>query len=91
MDLWIRSQSRETLIKAGKIFAEDEEVYAKVDNEFGERIGVYKTKERALEVLDEIQNILKPQKIIKTIDFYFRKTLRVKILWCFSIFFCCDS
>ena len=29
-------------------------------------LGTYKTKERALEVLDEIQNILKPKYILNT-------------------------
>ena len=55
MELWVRSQSKQTLIKAEKIFTEDEEVYATTNSEFNERIGVYKSKERALEVLDEIE------------------------------------
>ena len=33
---------------------------------FYELLGTYKTKERALEVLDEIQNILKPKYILNT-------------------------
>ena len=63
MELWIRSQDKTTLIKAIKICFErniDDEPtiygYEKYDNY--ERLGVYKTKERALEVLDEIQNKL---------------------------------
>lgn len=59
MEIWIRSQSKQTLIKAEKLFTEDEEVYATTNSEFNERIGVYKTKERALEVLDDIHNVLK--------------------------------
>ena len=31
-------------------------------------LGNYKTKERALEILDEISNLLKPKAIIQTID-----------------------
>ena len=57
MELWIRSQSKQTLIKTEKIFTEDEEVYATTNSEFNERIGVYKTKERAFAVLDEIQEM----------------------------------
>lgn len=34
----------------------------------GTKIGEYKSKERALEVLDEIQNILKPQLLIRRND-----------------------
>lgn len=59
MELWIRSQSRQTLIKAVKIFTENEEVYATTNSELDERIGVYETKERALEVLDNIQGHIK--------------------------------
>lgn len=56
MELWIRSQSRQTLIKVEKIFTEDEEIYATTNSEFNERIGIYETSKRALEVLDDIQN-----------------------------------
>lgn len=34
--------------------------------EYYEILGTYKTKERAIEVLDEIQNILKPKYILDT-------------------------
>ena len=34
--------------------------------EYYEILGTYKTKERAIEVLDEIQNILKPKMIVNT-------------------------
>ena len=66
MDLWVRSQSKRTLIKAEKIFTEGEEVYATTNSEFNERIGIYKTKERALEVLDEIQDLFISRETFKT-------------------------
>ena len=59
MDLWIKSQDKEVLILANHldIYQIDENVYA--IEESGVDLGTYKSKERALEVLDEIQNILK--------------------------------
>ena len=75
MDLWIRSQDKEKLLKISGIqyqnckLVENETVeaniligfYSSYENEI---LGEYKTKERALEVLDEIQNILKPKYIL---------------------------
>lgn len=70
MELWIRSQDREKLMECnflsikcscdempniGKWMIYNGLVY----------IGEYKTKERALEILDEIQNILQPKLIWK--------------------------
>lgn len=67
MELWIRSQDRESLLKIEKIFyfntcPEMESTGRNVilNKEWiGEKdcieLGEYKTKERALEVLDEIQ------------------------------------
>ena len=72
MDLWIRSQDRENIIQTNKV--------GYLENSLGEEIlnyvitandiwvGGYATKERALEVLDEIQNILKPRIITKFIN-----------------------
>lgn len=63
MDLWIRSQDRRILSKVsylqehfgnGKYGVYDEAI----------PMGYYETEERALEVLDEIQNYLKPKIII---------------------------
>ena len=62
MELWIRSQDKETLIKIENI-SRDSENYI-IGNLISDdnksicdywRLGHYKTKERALEVLDEIQ------------------------------------
>ena len=64
MDLWIRSQDRRILSKVsylqehfgnGKYGVYDETI----------PMGYYETEERAMQVLDEIQEILKPKTIIK--------------------------
>lgn len=64
MELWIRSQDGNSLIKTnhlyGDIFPEDG--YFKIFDMPGENIlGKYKSKERTIEILNEIQNILQPQ------------------------------
>ena len=68
MELWIRSQNGEELIKVNGL-------YTNIPNDFGTggfgvytqsdlvktsflRLGIYKTKERALEVLDEIEEFI---------------------------------
>ena len=56
MELWIRSQNKQELAKAEHVGVYDNRVYINGYDENGYRIGEYKTKERALEVLDEIQN-----------------------------------
>lgn len=67
MELWIRSQDRKHLMKCEAI------MYEETGTGYGLRaftknydfnIGTYKTKERVIEVLDEIQNILKPKYIL---------------------------
>ena len=69
MDLWIRSQKneilRQVLLKVNEIELGDydDDMNCLVANNLY-CIGIYKTKERALEVLDEIQNILKPQIVL---------------------------
>lgn len=61
MELWVRSQDRLCLVKADLLVIEDNEIrnYVK-GSEFYEHVvlGTYKTKERALEILDEIQDII---------------------------------
>ena len=68
MELWIRSQYGELLEKAKMIkvgTADNGKTYSIiVNNDYV--YADYKTKERALEVLDEIQNILKPKYILET-------------------------
>ena len=58
MELWIRSQDKEYLEKVDKI-----ELFDGLNNDWTLQsvyrvLGRYKTKERALEILDEIQNEL---------------------------------
>ena len=55
MDLWIRNQSKKQIIKVNHIYIDGESIWA--DHNW---LGDYKTEERALEVLDEIQEILYP-------------------------------
>lgn len=56
MELWIRSQDRTDLICTNRIYAVNNQIRTKVYGEIGFTVlGEYKTKERALEVLDEIE------------------------------------
>lgn len=66
MNLWVRSQDKECLTNISNI----QYVYKNNMHGLGtyydnlKILGTYKTKERAIEVLDEIQNILKPKYIL---------------------------
>ncbi len=53
----MRSQDKETLIKTQRIDVDDNNIIVWDEGRYAEEIflGTYKTKERALEVLDEIQ------------------------------------
>ena len=58
MDLWIRSQDKTTLIRSYEIYiSEQQNTYLIRAKRTSHILGVYNTFERALEVLDEIQNI----------------------------------
>ena len=70
MELWIRSQDKSSIVKVDNLYVsvgnyicyyveKGKEVPGTYYRPSGE-LGRYETKERALEVLDEIQNILKP-------------------------------
>ena len=74
MKLWIRSQDKEKLLKCNDIailknmINEEESIkfkgykivgYFDKNTEY-EKLGTYETKERALEVLDEIEKLIKP-------------------------------
>ena len=62
MELWIRSQDKTMLCKPQYIELQGANEIAMGDINVGYRcVATYETKERALEVLDEIENILKPQ------------------------------
>ena len=70
MELWIRSQDRTDLVKANALWVMDNQIWMEVPfYENHKKVGLsvtgnnhklaqYKTKERALEVLDEIQRHL---------------------------------
>ena len=66
MELWIRSQDKEILQKTNALFIahSDENIWSIIDNQNMTKYGEYTTRERAIEVLDEIQNILKPKYIL---------------------------
>lgn len=65
MELWIRSQDGERLTRCHDLrlyYAKQENVWVIEDCD---DLGYYKTKERALQILDEIQYILQPVVIAK--------------------------
>ena len=66
MELWIRSQDKTFLRKVNTIGIVEGRDFWGIEDNFRVSFGKYKTKERALEVLDEIQNILKPKYILNT-------------------------
>ena len=89
MDLWIRSQDKTILMKVNRICFErniDDEptIYGYENYDNYERLGIYKTKERALEVLDEIKDVLMPKiKVLQSVnaennidDLVFRPTIQ---------------
>ena len=67
MNLWIRSQDREKIVNCNDIVVNGNSIigYFDKDTEY-EELGTYKSKERALEVLDEIQKLLMPIYQIKS-------------------------
>ena len=70
MNLWVRSQDKMNLVKIRQIsldYQNNKQIIANYVPDFFvfsgayyELLGTYKTKERALEVLDEIQSLLQP-------------------------------
>ena len=75
-NLWVRSQDRMNLVKINQIninYQDNKQIIANYvpelyenSNCYYELLGTYPAKERALEILDEIQNILKPKYILDT-------------------------
>lgn len=55
MELWVRSQDKTTLIKCSEIYIAEEKSYLIREASSSHILGAYKTIDRALEVLDEIQ------------------------------------
>ena len=64
MELWIRSQNKRYLNRVDNISVLDYRVIM-LANQGRMTLGVYKSKERALEVLDEIQSKIKPLLYLK--------------------------
>lgn len=60
MELWIRSQDKRILQQVNNLYLDasydNKRISAYIDD-FATNLGEYKTKERALEVLDEIQKL----------------------------------
>lgn len=68
MELWIRSQNKTILSKAHDLVIREDRNENNETNYFivdTYTLGIYKTKERALEVLDEISNKIKKQYLVK--------------------------
>jgi len=64
MELWVRSQDRALLRKPEQLGVVEGNEYWYISENLLINYGHYATKERAFEVLDEIQNILKPKYIL---------------------------
>lgn len=82
MDLWIRSQDRECLLKTDIVVLEEKEekkeywIYAGHERYEPDYVfGVYHTKERALEVLNEIENTIYINKLFIADISAFQKVL----------------
>ena len=58
MELWIRSQDRTFLRKVNTIGIVEGRYFWSIDENLTISFGKYKTKKRALKVLDEIQDLL---------------------------------
>lgn len=74
MELWIRSQNKELLVKVSDLYVvkgvECKNLEDGYDIENGDfRFGRYRTKERALEVLDEIEKYINSD-IMMNLDVY---------------------
>lgn len=67
MELWIRSQDKEVLTRVVDIWkdADKNEIWSKSSFAIKNCLGIYKTKERAIEILDEIQKVIEPRGIVK--------------------------
>ena len=72
MELWVRSQDRECLMKINRVdYDLSNSEHRIMVNGYETLVGHYETKERALEVLDEIhQRLIDLQTLEITPDFY---------------------
>lgn len=65
MDLWIRSQNKNSLTKITCVYISDDDgngeyIMGTVDIKGHILLGRYRSKKRALEIIDEIQKVIKP-------------------------------
>lgn len=58
MELWVRSQDKSTLSKITEISFDNDFIMGKNDNQVYTYLGQYNSKERCLEILDEVQKLL---------------------------------
>lgn len=83
MDLWVRSQNKYRLLKVESLQIiynqEDNELPYSINSSY-ELLGSYKTKERALEILDEIQQMLKNETIETEIKYIDNQVYETKII-----------
>ena len=68
--MWIRSQNKDALVYANSFYiikSKREEIYeiSYFDGDSFVKLGFYKSKERALEVLDDIENKIMMNKVIE--------------------------
>ena len=64
----MRSQDKEAIARITGVLIEEKEIRGFTETTSYYKLGEYATKERALEVLDEIQNILNPMLIFKNAE-----------------------
>lgn len=72
MELWIRSQDKECLMKIDRLdYDLSNSQHRIMVNGYETLVGLYETKKRCLQIIDEIQNLLQPRYFIKEpkIDF----------------------
>lgn len=73
MELWIRSQDKESLLKVDRIYYD----YSALSHRIMANkilVGTYKSKERALEILDEIQDLIKPKMVLTKVGEFLGET-----------------
>ena len=68
MELWIRTQDRKRLLKMNDIMFYERNGHYYIAKCYEDNLASYKSKERAIEVLDEIQNYICPNGSINLYD-----------------------
>ncbi len=65
MNLWIRSQNKEELVLVTRIYLQNTNIRAIDFKGYSVNIGIYESRERAIEIIDEIQNKLQDKFLCK--------------------------